>query len=91
MGKGVGVMLRTAKEVEAAVGANPFTDAPGNRVQVFFMNEAPPEGLLETARNMDHERIAAGAFARSMSRTGKRVSGVHACASRLPKPGPRAT
>lgn len=61
MGKGVGVMLRTAKEVEAAVGANPFTDAPGNRVQVFFMNEAPPEGLLETARNMDHERIAAGA------------------------------
>ncbi len=61
MGKGVGVMLRTAKEVEAAVGANPFTDAPGNRVQVFFMNEAPPEGLLETARNMDDERIAAGA------------------------------
>jgi uncharacterized protein (DUF1697 family) len=61
MGEGVRVMLRTAKEMEAAVRANPFTDAPGNRVQAFFMNEAPPEGLMETARNMDDERIAAGA------------------------------
>jgi uncharacterized protein (DUF1697 family) len=60
MGKGVRVMLRTAKEMEAAVRANPFADAPRNRVQAFFMNEAPPKGLMETARNVDDERIAAG-------------------------------
>ena len=61
MGKDVGVMLRTAGEMEAAVEANPFTDRPGNRVQAFFMNEAPPADLLDTVRNQDDERVAAGA------------------------------
>jgi len=54
-------MLRTADELEAILRANPFTDVPGNKVQVFFLNE-PPVDLLETARNKaDDERIAAGA------------------------------
>ena len=61
MGKDVGVMLRTAGEMEAAVEANPFTDRPGNRVQAFFMNEAPPADLLDTVRNQDDERVATGA------------------------------
>ena len=62
IGKEVGVMLRTADEMEAAVKANPFTDRPGNSVQAFFMNEAPPKDLLETVRNKaDDERVAAGA------------------------------
>jgi uncharacterized protein (DUF1697 family) len=60
MGKQVRVMLRTAEEMDAAVRANPFTDAPGNRVQAFFMNEPPPADLLSTVRNADDERIAAG-------------------------------
>ena len=61
MGKGVGVMLRTAEETEAVVRANPFTDQPLNSVQVFFMNEAPPADLLATVRNKgDDERIATG-------------------------------
>ena len=60
MGKDVRVMLRTADELGAAVRANPFADAPGNRVQAFFMNEAPPKDLLDTARNLDDERVAAG-------------------------------
>lgn len=59
MGRDVRVMLRTAEEMEAAVRANPFTDAPGNRVQVFFMNDPPPADLLETIRNKaDDERVA---------------------------------
>ena len=61
MGKEVRVMLRTAGEMESAARANPFPEAPGNYVQVFFMNEPPPKDLLETARNRsDDERIAAG-------------------------------
>ena len=62
MGKEVRVMLRTADELEAAVRANPFTDQPGNNVQVFFLNAPPPANLLETIRNKaDDERVAAGA------------------------------
>ena len=62
MGKDVRVMLRTADEMAAAVQANPFKGAPGNNVQAFFMNEAPPADLLETVRNKaDDERVAPGA------------------------------
>jgi uncharacterized protein (DUF1697 family) len=61
MGKEVRVMLRTAPEMEAVVGANPFTDQPSNSVQAFFMNEAPPADLLATVRNQaDDERMATG-------------------------------
>jgi len=60
--KDVRVMLRTAAEMEAAVNANPFGNAPGNLVQAFFMNEAPPADLLATVRGQaEDERIAAGA------------------------------
>ncbi len=61
MGKEVRVMLRTASEMEAAVRANPFTDAPANRVQAFFLERAPPADTIETARNVDDERIGLGA------------------------------
>ena len=62
MGKQVRVMLRTAKEMDAAVRANPFTDSPGNMVQAFFLNEPPPKDLLDMVRNKaDDERVAAGA------------------------------
>jgi uncharacterized protein (DUF1697 family) len=62
MGKQVRVMLRTAEEMEKVVKANPFADQPANKVQAFFMNEAPARDLLETVRNRaDDERVAAGA------------------------------
>jgi uncharacterized protein (DUF1697 family) len=61
MDKLVRVILRTVDEMGAIVRANPFTGQPGNRVQVFFMNEPPPKDLLQAARNRaDDERIAAG-------------------------------
>ncbi len=61
MGKQVRVMLRTAKEMAGIVKANPFSDAAGNQVQAFFMNEKPPKDLLDTVRNKAHdERVAAG-------------------------------
>jgi uncharacterized protein (DUF1697 family) len=62
MSKDVRVMLRTAGEMEAVARANPFPDRPGNNVQAFFMNEAPPADLLQSVRNQaGDERIAAGA------------------------------
>lgn len=61
MAKDVRVMLRNADEMAEAVRRNPFTDAAGNRVQAFFMNQPPPKDLLETVRNKaDDERVAAG-------------------------------
>ena len=61
MSKAVRVMLRTADEMDAVVGANPFTDRPGNQVQAFFMNEPPPEDLESTIRHRaDDERVAPG-------------------------------
>jgi uncharacterized protein (DUF1697 family) len=62
MGKNVRVMLRTADEMAAVVRANPFPEAPGNRVQAFFMNQPPAVNLLDTVRNKaGDERIAPGA------------------------------
>ena len=60
MGKQVRVMLRTAGEMDAVAKDNPFPEVAGNRVQVFFLNEPPPTNLLETVRNQDDERVAAG-------------------------------
>jgi uncharacterized protein (DUF1697 family) len=60
MGRELRVMLRSAAEMADVVNTNPFTDSPGNRVQAFFLNEAPPKDLLDTARNRDDERIATG-------------------------------
>jgi uncharacterized protein (DUF1697 family) len=60
MSKGVRVILRTAEEMEAVSRANPFAQAPGNNVQAYFLNEPPPENLLDMVRNQDDERIAAG-------------------------------
>ena len=60
MGRDVRVMLRTAAEMAAIVKARPFSDSPGNRVQAFFLNAPPPADLLDSARNLDDERIATG-------------------------------
>ena len=60
MGKDVRVMLRTAREMAAVAAANPFADRPGNNVQAFFLNEPPPADLVDTVRNCDDERVAAG-------------------------------
>jgi uncharacterized protein (DUF1697 family) len=60
MARDVRVMLRTAAEMEAVVGRNPFSEAPSKNVQVYFLNQAAPADLLETVRNQDDERVATG-------------------------------
>jgi uncharacterized protein (DUF1697 family) len=60
MGKPVGVMVRTAKEMAVVAEANPFADEPGNKVVAIFLDEAPPKGAAEQAKNVVDERMALG-------------------------------
>ena len=60
MGKRVPVLIRTAAEMGAVAAANPFSNAPGRRVLVTFLAEAPPADALDTARGLDGERVALG-------------------------------
>jgi uncharacterized protein (DUF1697 family) len=60
MGKPVGVMVRTAKEMAAVAQANPFAGEPGNRVVANFLDEAPPKDAVGQAKNVTDERMALG-------------------------------
>lgn len=61
LGQEVRVMLRTGQEMAQILDANPFADAPGRTVQIFFLNEPPPANLFATIRNQaNDERIAVG-------------------------------
>ena len=61
MGATVGVMIRTAGELAAVLAKNPFgKEAPSFTVAIF-LDEPPPSGSAEAAKNVDGERIALGA------------------------------
>jgi uncharacterized protein (DUF1697 family) len=60
MSRAVGVMVRTSEEMAAVVKANPFTDQPGNRVVAVFLEDAPPKGAADGAKNVADERLALG-------------------------------
>lgn len=53
--KPIGVIVRTAAELEKTLAKNPFSDKPPNRVIVFFCNEAPGP---QTPKNRATEEIA---------------------------------
>ena len=59
-GKPVGVLVRTAAEMAAVLAANPFPDAPGNRVMAIFLDSPPPADALEHASGCRHEAMALG-------------------------------
>ena len=46
-GKAVSVFVRTAAEMAAVSAANPFPDAHGSRLMVFFYDVAPPADLRD--------------------------------------------
>ena len=50
MGKPVGVLVRSAKEMEAVLSANPFPKAPGNRVIVTFLDEPATKAALTASK-----------------------------------------
>ena len=57
-GKRVPVLLRTAREMDAIVAADPFTDAHPSRNLVYFYHQAPPPDLIERCRDVRGERLA---------------------------------
>ena len=59
-GKPVGVMVRTAAEMAAVAEANPFPDAPGNRVIATFLDAPPPRDAADHAVHRTVEEIALG-------------------------------
>lgn len=60
-GRTVGVVIRTAAELAAIRDANPFADAPGNRVVAILLDAPPPPDALGHARQVDGEQMALGA------------------------------
>ncbi|MBD8874068.1 DUF1697 domain-containing protein [Rhodanobacter sp. DHB23] len=59
-GKPLGVLVRTAAELAAVLAANPFPDAPGNRVVAIFLDRPPPADALEYASGHRNEVMALG-------------------------------
>ena len=59
-GKPVGVMVRSAAEMEQVVADNPFAGEPGNRVVAIFLDEAPPGSALTDHKGLADEQIALG-------------------------------
>src|SRR4051812_18614738 len=57
VGRPVGVLLRTGAELDAVLAHNPFADAPGNRVIVMFLDEAPPKSSIADVKTPDGEEI----------------------------------
>jgi uncharacterized protein (DUF1697 family) len=60
-GKAVGVMVRTAAEMQAVLKHNPFPNAPGNRTVAIFLDAAPPTDTLTAVRGRKDEEIGLGA------------------------------
>ncbi|KAF0117343.1 MAG: hypothetical protein FD163_1615 [Hyphomonadaceae bacterium] len=59
LGKPIGVMVRTAAELEAILKNNPFNDKPPNRVIVILL-DAMPSNPLENIKHQKDEIIAIG-------------------------------
>lgn len=53
------VVIRTGKELEAILSGNPFPHAPGARVGVLFLPEAPPADLLKDLDIQGREEVIA--------------------------------
>jgi uncharacterized protein (DUF1697 family) len=60
-GKAVGVMVRTAAEMQAVLKHNPFPKAAGNRTVAIFLDAAPPADTLATVKGRKDEEIGLGA------------------------------
>lgn len=57
MGRPVPVLMRTALELEQILAANPFPDAPANRVIVYFFDEALPANSFDTVKHQKDEQL----------------------------------
>jgi uncharacterized protein (DUF1697 family) len=60
-GKPVGVLVRTAAEMDAVLAANPFPDRAPNRTTAIFLDAAPPLDALARAAGVNGEEMGLGA------------------------------
>jgi uncharacterized protein (DUF1697 family) len=59
-GKPVGVMVRTAGELDAILAAYPFPDAAPNRAVVIFLDAPPPPDALDRMSGQKDEQVRLG-------------------------------
>jgi uncharacterized protein (DUF1697 family) len=59
-GKSVGVIIRTAAEMQAVLKANPFPKAPPNYAYVIFLDEPPPRDAIDHATGVNGEEMRLG-------------------------------
>ncbi|GAB2468678.1 DUF1697 domain-containing protein [Xylanimonas ulmi] len=56
-GRPVGVLVRSPGELRRVLDANPFDEAPGNRVAVVFLPGAAPSDALDTVSRADDGEV----------------------------------
>ena len=59
-GKPLGVMVRTAAEIQAVLEDNPFPKAPANRTVAIFLDAPPPTDTLAAVKGRRDEEIGLG-------------------------------
>jgi uncharacterized protein (DUF1697 family) len=59
-GKPIGIVVRTASEMQAILRANPFPKAAPNRTYAIFLDEPPPPDALEHATGVKDEEMRIG-------------------------------
>ena len=59
-GKPVGVLVRSAAEMQGVLNENPFPKAPANRVVAVFLDSPPPKDTLAAVRGRKDEAISLG-------------------------------
>lgn len=59
-GKQVGVLVRTAKEMQQVLAANPFDNLEPNRTVACFLDDPPPKDALRTVTGRVNEELRLG-------------------------------
>ncbi len=59
-GKPIAVLLRTAREMQAVLAANPFSTQAPNLTYCFFLPDKPPKDAIEDARLRKDEDVQLG-------------------------------
>ena len=59
-GKPIGVLVRSALEMEAVLAANPFPDAAANQSVAIFLDNAPPADALDHVTGLKDEQMRLG-------------------------------
>ncbi len=59
-GKPVGVVIRTAQEMEAVLKSNPFPKSPPNWTVAIFLDDPPPSDALDNVRGRQDEKVLLG-------------------------------